>query len=142
MNSELKSLIKRGGIIAMAKAIASDGDSRDLTEHEFTDLITSHVLLQNPRLSGAQAFAKAFTDPSPEGALLRQAYDVVRRRQFAESEHDDSAEAIAELRRIGKQRWPSLKPHQRFSRALETNIDLAKRACRRPAPTTSFPFPH
>jgi hypothetical protein len=141
MNHELKSLIKRGGIALMAKAIATDGDARGLTEHEFTDLISSHSLLQNPRLSGAQAFAKALTDPSPEGAVLRQAYDVVKRGQFAEPEDDDSEAAIRELQLIGKRKWPSLKPHQQFARAMETEIALAKRACRPPAPTTSYAWP-
>ena len=46
-----------------------------------------------------------------------------------------------ELTAIGKQRWPSLTKAQQFARAYECNGALAKRATRRPSPSTSFPFP-
>jgi hypothetical protein len=128
MNHEVRSIIKRAGIAGLAKRIAEDSDSLGLTEHEFVDLLTSHSLCEHPRLSGAQAFAKAFTAPTLEGEMLRKAHDVIKRGQFVEPKHDDSAEAISELQRIGKQRWPSLKPHQQFSRAMETEIALAQRA--------------
>ena len=42
---------------------------------------------------------------------------------------------------LGKQRWPGLTSAQRFARAFETNPALAKRAHRRPGPSTSFPHP-
>ena len=42
---------------------------------------------------------------------------------------------------VGKARWPSLSPAQRFARAFETNPELAKRAISRPPPSTIFPHP-
>jgi hypothetical protein len=115
----IRSIIRKAGIVGLAKAISSDGDPRGLDEHSWVDLVTSHALCEHPRLSGAQAFSKEFTEQSPEGALLRQPHAIVKRGQFAEPEDDDSDrdEAIRELQEIGKRKWPSLKPPQQFSRA-------------------------
>jgi hypothetical protein len=73
MKTESRNIIKRAGIVGLAKAIASDGDARGLTEHQLVEIVTAHALAENPNQSGAQAFAKKFTAATPDGALLRQA---------------------------------------------------------------------
>jgi len=87
------------------------------------------------------AFAKLYE----ESEELRDAIEIAKGALLADAvtaaAEKDAAEACAELTKIGKARWPSLTPAQRFARAFETNPEIAKRAHRRPGPSTSFPQP-
>src|SRR5262249_60455125 len=88
----------------------------------------------------------AFTKLYTESNELRDAIEIAKGAAFQDAVSDaierDSREAMAELTKIGKARWPSLTPSQRFARAFETNPELARRAHRRPSVfSTSHPFP-
>jgi hypothetical protein len=51
--------------------------------------------------------------------------------------------AIEQLKKIGRDKWPTASEAQQFERAMldPANAEIAARAHRRPAPTTSFAFP-
>jgi hypothetical protein len=57
----------------------------------------------------------------------------------------DESEAIAQLKELGRQKWPTASELQQFERALldPKNAELTARAHRRPQATAanSFPFP-
>jgi hypothetical protein len=87
------------------------------------------------------AFSKLFM----ESGELREAIEIAKGAALqdavaAEIERDSRA-AMDELTKIGKARWPNLTSAQRFARAFETNPELARRAHRRPGPSTSFQHP-
>jgi hypothetical protein len=111
------------------------------TEHELVALATADAARRHPGSTPAMAFAKLYE----ESAELRGAIEVAKSAAFedamsAELERD-SRKACEELTAIGKQRWPSLTPAQRFARAAETNPAILARAHRRPGPSTSFAHP-
>src|SRR5215813_868567 len=91
----------------------------------------------------AQAFAKVFSDTSEAGVILRRAYNICKNSAYESLAQDqaDSEAACRELSAIGKDRWPSLTPAQRFARAFETNPERAKRAHRRPSVFGAYPHP-
>jgi len=142
----LSDLVKRVGIVAVAKQIVDDGKTYSLTEHEYTSLVTEHAKRAHPELSDAQAFEKTFMSPDTDGETIRKAYMAVKSAALQDDEAEAAAEAdsraaIKELQEIGKRRWPGLTTAQSFSRAFVTNSDLARRAYRRPTARSSFPFP-
>jgi hypothetical protein len=55
----------------------------------------------------------------------------------------EQSEALAQLKQLGRDKWPSASEAQQFANAFTdpVNKELAAKAHRRPAPTTSFPFP-
>jgi hypothetical protein len=55
----------------------------------------------------------------------------------------DESEAIAQLKQLGQQKYPSASASAQFERALTdpANAVLARRAVPRVQPTTSYPWP-
>jgi len=102
---------------------------------------TAYRQRKYPAETPAIAFTKLYTDSSELRDAIEIAKGAVLQDAVAAEIERDSREAMDELTRIGKSRWPSLTPAQRFARAFETSPELAKRAHRRPGPSTSFAHP-
>jgi hypothetical protein len=101
------------------------------------------------------AFSKLWT--GPDGAMLRRACQVIKSMPFQVSlqpmtsggvdeqraavNDTESSEAYKQLQELGRQKWPTASEAQQFARAMTENPALAAKAHRRPAPTTSYPFP-
>jgi len=133
-------VVKNHGIGALCRLIKS-ASSFGIDEHELVKLATEDAARTHPHDTPEIAFAKLYE----ESEELRDAIDIAKGVSFqndiAVQFEKDSRDAMDELNKIGKERWPSLTPAQRFARAFETNPELAKRAHRRPGPSTSFPHP-
>jgi hypothetical protein len=153
----LSDIVKAHSIIAVAKAIVDDGKTYSITEHEFTEMLTEQAKREYPELSPAQAFEKLFTAPTAVGEMLRQAHSITKtagaapyfdlKPMFVGGEDardvDDPAKAIAQLKELGRQKWPTESEAEQFARAFTdpANAKLAAKAHRRPSATTLYPFP-
>ena len=141
MPINLSDIVKNHGVIALAKYMVEQNSSFGTSEAELVELATQDAARRYPGSTPAMAFAKLYE----ESAELRGAIEVAKSAAFEDAVtvelERDSREAMAELTKIGNERWPSLSPSQRFARAFECSPDLAKRAHRRPGPSTSFAHP-
>ena len=56
---------------------------------------------------------------------------------------NDPSEAIAQLKQLGRDKWPTASEAQQFANAFTdpANAALAQKAHRRPSPTTNYEFP-
>jgi hypothetical protein len=149
--AELHDIMKlKGGPIALAKHICETG-AHGITEAEFTSALTKHAAEQHPELRPNAAFTKIY-----EGSIeIRRAYAVLKAAPFVANstplqvggadtrDLGDESEAIAQLKQIGRDRWPTASEAQQFANAMTDpkNAALAQKAHRRPSPTTSFEFP-
>jgi len=141
MSLDLSAVVKQHGISALCRHFVKSQSSFGVDEHELVKLATEDAARRYPADTPAVAFSMLYT----ESDELRGAIELAKGAAFenavtAEIEKDARA-ACEELTAIGKARWPSLSPSQRFARAFECNPELAKRAHRRPGPSTSFPQP-
>jgi len=141
MSLDLSEVVKVHGIGALCRHFVKSNSSFGVDEHQLVKLATEDASRRYPSDTPEMAFTKLYTD----SAELRDAIEIAKGAAFQDSVSEalerDSREAMEELTKIGKARWPSLTPSQRFARAFETNPELAKRAHRRPGPSTSFPQP-
>jgi hypothetical protein len=130
-----------------------------IDENEFTSLVTTAAQKQHPGLSASQAFSKAFCASDETGVLLRKAHRTIKEmaslapmvsggldEQRAAVNDTESSEAYKQLEALAeKQRAtaPWLSSAQAFARAFSdpANAELARKAHKRPEPTTSYPFP-
>jgi hypothetical protein len=152
--TELRAIAKAGGIIAVAKAIIDENRNYGISEHEFVALATEHAKAQHPGLTEAQAFAKLYQIPE-----VWRACNVLKSMPFqvdltplvvggVDATHEainntESSEAYAQLKQIGRDRWPTASEAQQFANAFTdpANATLAQKAHRRPSATTSYEFP-
>jgi hypothetical protein len=148
--TELRDIAKAGGIVAVAKAIIDENRSYGITEHEFVALATVHAKAQHPNLTGAAAFAKLYQIPEVWRAceLLKSmpfVADVTPLFVGGESAQavNNPDEAIAQLKQLGADRWPTASAASQFERALTAPEyhKLARLAVPIPRATTSYPFP-
>jgi hypothetical protein len=144
MSINFSDVVKSHGI-ALFKHMVSEGTSFGLSEEDVVKLATEHAQRAHPGDRGDVAFAKMFSATDEAGATLRAAVEVAKNASLQDAVtaelEKDSREAMEELTKIGKARWPNLNPSQRFARAFETHPELARRAHRRPGPSTSFAHP-
>ena len=154
---KLSDLVKRAGITAIAAQIVKSDSAFSIDEHELTRLTIEHAKREHPQLTDAQAFAKVYSAQDEGGVILRKAFNVVKaagaapyfdlKPQFVGGEDaldvDDPSKAIAQLRELGRQKWPTESEERQFLNAFTdpANAELARRAYRRPAATTVYPFP-
>jgi hypothetical protein len=122
-----------------------------------TRLTIEHAKREHPQLTDAQAFAKVYSAQDEGGVILRKAFNVVKaagaapyfdlKPQFVGGEDaldvDDPSKAIAQLTEIGRQKWPTASEAQQFENAFTdpANAELSRKAYRRPAATSIYPFP-
>lgn len=144
-----QSVVKKHGIVAIAKMIAADGDAYGLDEHAFTALITEHAKRLYPDMRPDAAFAKLYS--GADGIALRKAMPIIVSlqpmtsggvdEQRAAIEDTEASEAYKQLQEIGRQKWPTASEAQQFARAMTEHPALANKVHKRPEPTTSYPFP-
>jgi hypothetical protein len=148
-SEHLDAIVKRFGPVPFAKHIVDTGKA-PCSEHELVGALTKAASEQHPELTEAQAFAKLY-----ENASVWQAIAIAKAMPFVadltplvvggEDTRDlsDESEAIAQLKQLGARKWPTATEAQQFANAFSDpkNAALAAKAHRRPAPTTSFPFP-
>ena len=152
--TELRDIVKAGGVIAIAKAIIDENRNYGISEQEFVELASESAQAEFPLLSKAQAFAKLYENPT-----IWRACNVLKAMPFqvdlqplmvggeanrgGDVNPNDPSEAIAQLKRLGRDKWPTASEAQQFERALTApeNHVLARRAVPIPRATTSFPFP-
>jgi hypothetical protein len=141
MSLDLSSVIKTHGIGALCRHIIKSASSFGIDEHQLVSLATEDANRRYPSDTPAMAFSKLFMESSELREAIEIAKGAALQDAVAAEIEKDSRAAMDELVAIGKARWPNLSPSQRFARAFETNSELAKRAHRRPGPSTSFAHP-
>jgi hypothetical protein len=139
------------GVVGIAKAIVDKQRSYGISEEEFVGLVTEHAKAAHPNLTAEQAFAKLYeSEPNVwrACAILKNAPLVADLTPLMVGDEaaqalDDPAEAVRQLREIGRNRWPTASEADQFERALTAteNHKLARRAVPIPRAVTSFPFP-
>jgi hypothetical protein len=141
MPINLSDVVKNHGVVALCKFMVEKNSTFGASEAELVELASADAARRYPGDSPAFAFTKLYE----ESRELREAIEIAKSAALQSAVADeierDAKEAMRELNQIGKARWPSLTPAQRFARAFETNPELAKRAHRRPGPSTSFSHP-
>jgi hypothetical protein len=150
----LKSIVKRHGLIAFCKLLVDDQKNYGVSEHELVEAITDHAKDAHPGMSPDQAFAKVFAAQTEEGALLRRAVAIAKDMMtltpvFVGGEAvnpNDAHEAYTQLMELAEEqraRAPWKTVAQAFADVFQdpANAELAARAHRRPAATTTYPFP-
>jgi hypothetical protein len=153
MKDSWQTIAKDHGVIAIAKMINADQDAHGLTEAELVDLIGKHD--PKPGESTAQTFARNYQ----ANIELRKAVQIAKAtmpvvslspeqtsspRAFHDAVSDtERSEAYQQLLEIGRDKWPTASEAQQFARAMTDpkNAELARKAHKRPAPTTSYEFP-
>jgi hypothetical protein len=146
----VRDVVKRHGIVAVAKSIVDENRNYGITEHEFVALATEYAKAAHPDLTDSAAFAKLYQIPE-----VWRACNVLKSMPFAadvtpvmvggEDTRDlsDTSRAIEQLKQLGRDRWPTASESQQFERALTdpVNHKLARLAVPIPRATTSYPFP-
>jgi hypothetical protein len=147
----VQSVVKQYGIVALAKSMVQDQQSYGLDEYQFTQLATEHAQRVYPNDRPDVAFSKLYQSEES----VRRACQVAKSMPFqvdlqplqvgGESAQavNDPSEAIAQLKQLGRDRWPSKSAASQFEMALTdpANHKLARLAVPIPRATTSFPFP-
>jgi hypothetical protein len=152
MDKTFRDVVKRHGIVAVAKSIVDERRSYGLSEHEFVALATEHAKAQHPELTDAQAFAKMYEIPEVWRAcnLLKSMPFVVSLEPLQVGGESAQAvnnpdEAIAQLRQLGARKWPTASEAVQFENALvdPVNHKLARLAVPLPrAPADGmYPYP-
>jgi hypothetical protein len=150
MRSEsLETILKDSGPVSVCKAIVDRGRS-PCGEHELVAALTKAASEQHPELSSAQAFAELYKTES-----VWRACAIAKSMPFqvslaplqvgaeAAQAVNDPSEAIEQLKKLGRDKWPSASESDQFERALTdpVNHKLARLAVPIPRPTTAYPFP-
>jgi hypothetical protein len=144
----IHAIMKSGGIGATCAAIVAKG-STSISEHALVDAATSVASDRHPELSPAQAFSKVFTDSTDEARVLREALKIAQQPAVILGgdlrDADDAAQAMDQLREIGRRMAPTATPAKQFAVAFEDpkNVALARRAYSRPTapPSGAYPMP-
>src|SRR5262249_37987511 len=135
MSLDLSAVVKAHGIGALCRHMIKSATSFGVDEHALVKLATEDAQRKYPTDTPAIAFTKLYTESNELRDAIEIAKGVALQNDVADALAQDSEAACAELTAIGKARWPSLSPAQRFARAFETNPTLAARAHRRPGPS-------
>jgi hypothetical protein len=146
-NETLSIILKDFGPVRLCKTIVEQQHS-PVDEHELVMSISQHV-------GGDVAFSKLYASEES----VRRACAIAKAMPFVadltplvvggiDATHEavddtESSEAYAQLQQIGRDKWPTASEAQQFANAFTdpANAELARKAHRRPAATTSFPFP-
>jgi hypothetical protein len=147
----VQSVVKQYGIVALAKSMVQDQKSYGLDEHQFTQLATEHAQRVYPNDRPDSAFSKLYQSEES----VRRACQVAKSMPLVvsleplqvggESARDvnDPSEAIAQLKQLGRDKWPTATEAQQFANAFTdpVNRELSSRAHVRPSANTVYEFP-
>src|SRR5262249_26532477 len=114
MPVNLSDVVKAHGVVALCKYMVESQSSFGASESELVELATLDAHRKYPTDTPAGAFAKLYM----ESRELQQAVEIAKGSALKNAVAQDSEAACAELTAIGKARWPSLSPAQRFARAF------------------------
>jgi hypothetical protein len=142
-----ETLIAKRDAVGLATHICKNGGG-DLSEANYTAIITEHAARLYPSLTPEAAFTKAFDARDAAGELLRRAHAVVAGRlpddkerddDEEERERDDNDDALSELNEKAaalRKARPELSEAQAFERVYSApgNVELRKRERRQNAP--------
>jgi hypothetical protein len=122
----VQSVVKQYGIVALAKSMVQDQKSYGLDEHQFTQLATGHAQRLYPNDRPDVAFSKLYQGEES----VRRACQIAKSMPFVVSLEpvqvggsdaqavNDPSEAIAQLKQLGADRWPTASAADQFERAL------------------------
>jgi hypothetical protein len=160
MTDTVYSIMKDGGIAGVCATIIAKGTTT-ITEHEIVDSVSKIAAERYPGLTQAQAFDKVYSDRGEEGLALRKAVSIAKAMPFVadltplvvggvDATHEainstESSEAYAQLKELGRRKWPTASEAQQFANAFTdpANRELAQKAHRTPTPPANgaYPFP-
>lgn len=136
--------------VDICKALVAENSARGITEAELVGLIS------NFDRGEGETEAMCFTRHYEAQDEVRKAVAICKAAEAAPYfdlqpvfvgdaalDVDDPSEAIAQLTRIGRQKWPTASEAEAFERAFTdpANAELAKKAYRRPSATSVYPMP-
>jgi hypothetical protein len=153
----VQSVVKQYGIVALAKSMVQDQKAYGLDEPTFTRLATEHAQRVYPNDRPDSAFSKLYQSEES----VRRACAVLKAMPFVadltpvqvggvDATHEainntESSEAYAQLKELGRKRWPTASEAQQFANAFTdpVNAKLAAKAHVRPvAPAGGiYPYP-
>jgi hypothetical protein len=149
----VQSVVKQYGIVALSKSMVQDQKSYGLDEPTFTKIATEHAQRIYPNDRPDVAFSKLYQGEES----VRRACQIAKAMPFQVSLEplqvggedaqvvNDPSEAIAQLKQLGRDKWPTATEAQQFANAFTdpANAALAQKAHRRPtAPAGgAYPFP-
>jgi hypothetical protein len=150
----LKGYLKAAGSLDRLAAQIVKRGTTDIAEAEMVGMITATAQRESG-LSEERAFSRLYTDPSPRGLMLRKAVNICKAAPLEimpvqvggdDVDVNDAEKAYTQLKALAdeqRRRSPELTSDQAFARVFSdpNNAALAARAHKRPAPTTSYPFP-
>jgi hypothetical protein len=153
----VQSVVKKFGIVALAKSMVQHEKSYGLDEHTFTQLATEHASRLYPNDRPDSAFSKLYESEES----VRRACQLAKENEFASllldymphvvaaeafrpqvisggemADADDRQQAWEALAEIGRRLAPTATPERQFALAFEDpkNISLANRVHVRPTP--------
>jgi hypothetical protein len=154
MHDSLQKIARDLGAIAVCKTIAGEQRAFGISEHSLVELVSNHD--RQPGETAAKCFTRHY-EANPE---VRKAVQVAKLSPFdpepvyvggPDATHEainstEQSEAYAQLETMAaklRASSPWLSADQAFARAFEDpkNAALASKAHKRPAATTSYPFP-
>lgn len=153
---EMRDFAKQhGGMNSIARHIIDRGETT-LTEFEFSSCLMEYAKVN--KLAGesdASAFSRIFS--AAEAVDIRRAHRIAKNTpaplmsvEPVQAGHNDAVDADARAAAYSKlqkmatelqRSSPGLSEEQSFARAFEANPELAAKAHRRPAATTSYAWP-
>jgi hypothetical protein len=150
----LEAILKDSTPVNVCKAIV-ERDRSPCGEHELVAALTKRASELRPELRPDQAFSQLFEAHES----VRRAVGLAKNMPFvadltplqvggfaAQDEainSTESSEAYAQLKRLGRDKWPTASEAQQFANAFTdpANVMLARKAHRRPSATTNYEFP-
>jgi hypothetical protein len=157
---ELRDIAKTYGVTKLAKLICEGNSSHGISEHEIVDLISTTAKASHPELTEAQAFSRMYTASTEEGATLRKAVNIAKLSPFDvtpvmvggpdamheavnDTEQSEAYQKLQDLAAKLRAAHPEMSAAKAFENVFtdKRNAALAAKAHRRPAATTSYPFP-
>jgi hypothetical protein len=142
----IQAIMISGGIGPTCAAIVAKG-STSISEHALVEAATLVASERHPELSPAQAISKILAASTDEARVLWDAINIAKQPTVISGgdlrDAGDAAQAMDQLREIGRRMAPTATPEKQFSVAFEDpkNVALALRVYQRPSAMTSFPFP-
>jgi hypothetical protein len=143
-------IAKDHGVVALCKMLADDGDAHGIGEAELVDLIGKHDpkpgerqdqtftrhYMANVEVRKAVQIAKMATlAPMTSGSVDEQ------RTAINDTEASEAYDQLMKLADAQRATAPFKTQAQAFADAFAANPELARKAAKRPAPTTMYEFP-
>jgi hypothetical protein len=153
-NELVQDIVKRFGIVALAKSMVQDQKSYGLDEHTFTRLATEHAQRVYPNFRPDSAFSKLYESEES----VRRACQIAKAQTLEpvmvggpdatheainNTEQSEAYQQLVDMAEKLRAESPFLSADQAFARVFENpkHAAIAAKAHRRPSATTSYEFP-